>query len=120
MKTLLTRFFIDNWQRKLISLLLAIIIWMMVSHSMTVTKVVQNIPVRVVNLPPEKTIEGMQVNGILNKRISLTMSGNKAAMDELTGKDLEALIDASGKSNEWIATITKKNLVSLNPELDAA
>jgi len=93
---------------------------MVVNHSMTVTKVVQNIPVRVVNLPSEKTIEGMQANGILNKRISLTMSGNKAALDELTGKDLEAVIDASGKSNEWIATITKKNLVSLNPELDAS
>ncbi len=120
MKTLLTRLFIDNWQRKLISLVLAVIIWMIVNHSMTVTKVVQNIPVRVVNLPPEKTIEGMQVNGILNKRVSLTMSGNKAALDELTGKDLEVLIDASGKSNEWIATISKKNIVSLDPEMDAA
>lgn len=120
MKTFLTRLFVDHWHRKLISLILAIIIWLMVNHSMTVTKVVQNIPVRVTNLPPEKTIEGMQVNGILNKRVSLTMSGNKSGLDEITGKDLEVVIDASGKSNEWIATITKKNLVSLNPELDAS
>ena len=85
---------------------------------MTVTKIVHNIPVRVTNLPPEKTIEGMQVNGLLNKRISLTLTGNKAALDEISGKDLEVVIDATGKSNEWIATIGKKNLVSLNPEFD--
>lgn len=120
MKTLLIRLFLENWLRKLISLLLAVVIWLMVNHSMTVTKVVQNIPVRVTHLPPEKTIEGMQANGILNKRISLTLSGNKAALDELTGKDLEVVIDASGKSNEWIATVGKKNLVCLNPEFDAA
>jgi len=120
LKTLLIRLFVENWLRKLISLILAVIIWLMVNHSMTVTKVVQNIPVRVTNLPPEKTIEGMQANGILNKRISLTLSGNKTALDELTGKDLEAVIDASGKSSEWIATVGKKNLVCLNPEFDAA
>ena len=120
MKTLLIRLFIENWQRKLISLVLAMIIWIIVSHSMTTTKVVHNIPVRVTNLPPEKTIEGMQVNGQLNKKISLTLSGNKTALEEISGKDFEIVIDADGKSNEWIATITKKNLVCLNPDLNAA
>jgi len=119
-KTLLIRFFVENWQRKLISLILAMIIWMVVSHSMTTTKVVHSIPVRVTHLPPEKTIEGMQVNGVLNRKISLTLTGNKSALDEVSGKDLEVVIDASGKSNEWIATISKKNIVSLNPEIDSA
>lgn len=54
----------------------------------------------------------------MNKRIVLTVTGNKSAMDELTGKDLEVVIDASGKTDQWIASITKKNLVSLNPDLD--
>jgi len=117
-KTFFLRLFVDNWQRKLISIILAMVIWMVVSHSMTTTKTVSNIPVRVTNLPPEKTIEGMQVNGVLNKRISLTLVGNKSALDEISGKDLEVVIDALGKSNEWIATITKKNLVSLNSEID--
>ncbi len=94
------------------------IIWMMVSHSMTVTKVIPNIPVRVVHLPHEKTIEGMQVNGLLNKRISLTIIGQKAALDELSAKDLEVEIDAKDKGHEWIATITQKNLVSHNPQFD--
>ncbi|MBF8262377.1 MAG: hypothetical protein HW387_42 [Parachlamydiales bacterium] len=118
MKTLLLRFLIDNWQRKLFSLILAMIIWMAVNLSMTMTKIISNIPVRVINMPQEKTIEGMQVNGILNKRIVLTITGNKSVMDDLTSKDLEVVIDAQGKSDQWIASITKKNLASLNPDLD--
>src|SRR5690606_2340401 len=93
-KTLLIRFLIENWPRKLISLILAMIIWMVVSHSMTVTKVVPNIPVRVANLPSDKTIEGMQVSGHLNKRISLSIIGHKTALESLSSKDLEVVIDA--------------------------
>ena len=118
MKTLLIRFFLENWQRKLVSFILAMVIWMIVSQSLTTTKTVHNIPVRVVHLPPEKTIEGMQTNGMLNKKISLTLTGNKLALDDLSGKDLEVEIDSSGKADEWIASITQKNLVSLNPGLD--
>lgn len=117
-KTLLIRLFVENWHRKLISLILAMVIWMVVSHSMTSTKVIHSVPVRVINLPSEKTIEGMQVNGLLNKKIPLTLTGNKSVLDELSGKELEVVIDAAGKSNEWIARISRKNLVSLNPELD--
>lgn len=118
MKTLLRRLFIENWHRKLLSLILATIIWLIINHQMTVTKHIQNIPVRVENLPAEKTIENMQVNGILNKRITLTITANKSIMDDLTGKDLEVVIDANGKPDQWIATIGKKNLVSLNPDID--
>jgi hypothetical protein len=120
MKTLLIRLFIENWPRKLISLILSMLIWMMVSRSMTINKVIPNIPVRVSNLSPDKTIEGMQINGILNKRISLTLVGHKTALDEITGRDLEIVIDAKDKSQEWIALIEKKNLVSLNPDFDIA
>lgn len=120
MRTLLIRLFIENWQRKLISLILAMIIWMVVNHSLTATKTVPNIPVRVTNLSAERTIEGMQVNGILNKKISLSISGHKSALDELSSKDLEVVIDAKDKSQEWIATINQKNLVSLNPSFDPA
>lgn len=118
MKTLLIRLFINHWPRKLISLVLAMIIWMMVSQSMTVTKVVPNIPVRVINLPTGKTIEGMQTNGILSKRITLSLNGHKAALEEISAKDLEIVIDAKDKTHEWIASIDKKNLVSLNPDFD--
>lgn len=118
MKTLLIHLFIDNWPRKVLSLVLAMIIWMLVSHSMTISKIVPNIPVRVSNLPAEKTIEGMQVNGTLSKRISLTLVGHKSAIDEIQAKDLEVIIDAKDKTHEWIASIDKRNLISLNSEFD--
>lgn len=118
MRTLLLRLFVENWQRKLISLILAMIIWMIVSHSMTVSKVIPNIPVRVTHLPPDKTIEGMQVNGLLTQRISLTLVGHKATLDELSAKDLEVVLSAKDKAQEWIATVNEKNLISLNPDFD--
>lgn len=114
MKTLLTRLFLENWLRKLISLILAVIIWLVVARSMTTQKMIQNIPVRVTNLPSEKTIEGMQSNGLLNKRLTLTLIGHKTALDALDPKDLEVVVDAKGQTQEWIAQITEKNLVSLN------
>ncbi len=120
MKTLLTRLFIENWPRKLISLILAIIIWMLVSHSITTSKTIPNIPVRVANLPPNKTIEGMQINGLLDRKVDLTIVGRKSALNEITSKDLEILIDAKDKNQEWIATIDKSNLISLSTVFDAA
>lgn len=120
MKSYLVAFFLENWPRKLIALVLAIIIWLTVNYSMNTVKVVSNIPVRVVNLPTDKTIEGMQVNGILKKRVSLTLTGKKAALDELLSQDLEVVIDAKDQAHEWIATIGQKNLISLNPNFDPA
>jgi hypothetical protein len=38
MKSLLIKLFIENWQRKLISLILAIVIWLMINHSIAITK----------------------------------------------------------------------------------
>ena len=118
MMPLIRRLFFENWLRKLVALLLAIVIWAIVNYSMTVTKLVSNIPVRVINLPREKTIEGMQVNGKLLNRITLTITGNKTVLDDLSSKDLEIILDATGKPNEWIASVSKKQLVSLNPDID--
>ncbi len=120
MISLLKYLFLDNWGRKLISLILAMIIWIVANHSMTATKIVQNIPIRVIHLPEGKTIEGMQANGILNERVSLTIVGNKSALDEVSENDLEIVLDASAKPNEWIASIGKKDLVSLNPDFNPA
>lgn len=118
MKTLLYRLFVQNWQRKLLALVLAMIIWMVVNYQMTVTKQIHNIPVRVNHLPIGKTIENMQVNGLLNKRISLAITANRQVMDDLNPKDLEVIIDARDKPDQWIASITKNNLTSLNPSID--
>lgn len=118
MKTLLTSLFLNNWQRKALSLLLAVIIWLVVNHSLTSTKTIANVPVRIINIPTGKTIEGMQASGRLNKRLTLSLIGNTTLLEELNSNDLEVVIDASNKSDEWIATISKKNLISLNPEID--
>ncbi len=118
MKTLLANLFVANWQRKTVSLILSIIIWLVVNHSLTSTKTLANIPVRVINIPQGKTVEGLQSNSKLNRKLSLTLVGNTNTLDELTSNDLEIIIDAANKPDEWIATISKKNLVSLNPEID--
>ncbi len=118
MKTLLYKLFIEHWPRKLVSIILAVIIWLVVNHTLTATRNISNVPVRIVHLPPGKTVEGMQANGRLAKKLTLTVVGNKALIDELTPSDLEIVVDASDKPDEWIVTVSKKNLLSVNPEID--
>lgn len=118
MKTLLHNLFIRNWQRKCISVVLAVIIWMVVNHSLTTTRTITNIPVRVINIPAGKTLDGLQSSGLLTKRITLTLTGNQKFLDELSANDFEVVLDATDKQDNWIAPISKKNLISLNPDID--
>jgi len=117
MISLLKRLFLDHWQRKVISLILAMIIWMVVNQSMTTSKTVANVSVRVIHLPPGKTIEGMLGNGTLAHKLTLDIVGNKACLEELSSRNLEVVIDAAGQPNEWIANISKKNLACVNAEV---
>ncbi len=118
MKNLLRKLFIDNWQRKTISLLLAIIIWLLVNQSLISSKTISNIPVRIINIPTGKTVVDMQSDGVLSRRVSITLVGTKKLLQELTSSDLEVVIDAQSKKGEWIAPITRRNLSSLNPEVN--
>ncbi len=118
MKTALRKFFFNNWQRKATSVLLAIIIWFFVNQSLTTSKTFSNIPVKVVNIPEGKTVQGLQSTGFLKKRMTMTVVGNKTLIDELSSNDLEVVVDAQGKPDEWTPLITPKNLVSLNPEIE--
>jgi len=118
MITLLRRIFLENWQRKLTSVVLAAIIWFLVNQSLITSRTISNIPVRVINIAAGQTIVDLQANGILTKRHTLTLVGNKQVLDELTPNDLEIVIDAQNKKGEWIASISKRNLTSLNPEID--
>jgi hypothetical protein len=118
MKTLLYKLFIEHWPRKLVSIILAVIIWLVVNHTLTATRNISNVPIRLIHLPPGRTVEGMQANGRLAKKLTLTVVGNKSLIDELTPSDLEIVVDASDKPDEWIVTVSKKNLVSVNPEID--
>lgn len=118
MITLLRRIFLDNWQRKLLSIILAVILWFMVSQSLISTKTFTNIPVRVINIPHGKTVIDLQNDSILANRVSLTLSGNKTFLDELSASDLEVILDAQNRKADWIASINQRNLISINPEFD--
>ena len=118
MNTLLSMLF-NNWQRKGLALLSALIIWLFVNHSIIETKTLSNVPIRVINLPPDKTIQGLLPNRLLTKRVMLTLSGTKDVIKDLEPGDLEVLLDVSTADNDdWVVHIGKKNLVSLNPAID--
>lgn len=118
MKSLLIHLFVQNWRRKLISFILAMIVWLVINHSMTVTKTVHNIPVKVTSRLPDRAVEGMLPSGFLNQRVSLVLTGNKTEFEHLSGNDLMVLLDASDKGDEWVASIDKSKLISLNPNFD--
>lgn len=118
MRTWLLQVIFENWQRKAIALMMAVSIWFLVNSSITLTKTLIDVPVRVVNLPHDKTIPGLLPSGILTQRMTLTLTGNRNVLQDLEPGDLEVIIDASNKGDEWVAEIGKKNLVSLNPEID--
>lgn len=112
-------FFTYNWQRKAVAILTAIVIWFFVNQSITDTKTIPNVPIRIINLPEDKVIPGMQPNGIIGKRIPLKLQGTKNVVDMLEPGDLEVLLDVSAvQQNDWVVQISKKNLVSLNPAID--
>lgn len=118
MKSLLRAIFIDNWRRKLLAFASAIIIWLLVAHSITITQTYTNVPIRVVDIPSNKTIEGLLPNGLLTQQIPITVTGRKEALQALKPEDLEIEISAANKGDQWTTEIARRNLVSLNPEVD--
>lgn len=121
MESIVSQLFFNNWQRKLVALISALIIWAFINHSINATKTIPSVPIRVINLPADKTIHGLLPTGVLSKRITLTLVGTKGVIDEIEPGDVEVLLDASTvDTDEWIVKISKKNLVSLNPEIDLA
>lgn len=118
MKDLLYRFFLKNWPRKLAAFATAVFIWFLVNQTVTVTRTIADVPVRVINLPPDKTALGLLPNGLLNKRISVTVTGSKSVIGDLGAADFEVVINANGHKESWIASISKRNLVSINQALD--
>lgn len=110
MKNIFQRIFLVNWPRKLVAFISAIVIWFLVNQSVTVTKTFSNIPVRIINLPAHKTVSGLTNAQFLNKRISLTLTGEKEAIEELDSSEIEVMINVEGKEESFIAKIDKKNL----------
>lgn len=118
MKTEFWHFLLNNWQRKAIAVIAAIIIWFLVNSSITVTRTYSNIPIRIIDLPAGKTVEGLLPSGLLTERTAITLTGSKNVLQELNSSNLEVVLNARDKGDRWIARIDKGSLVSLNPELD--
>lgn len=117
-KEIFKRLFITNWPRKLVALLTAIIVWLLVSQTLTTTRTIADVPIRITNLPHDKTVVGLLPNGLLNKRISITITGRKSIVNEIRASDIEVLINADGHKESWIAAIDKRNINSLNQQID--
>ncbi|AAF38485.1 hypothetical protein CpB0100 [Chlamydia pneumoniae TW-183] len=114
----LSQLFIRHWPRKVVSLGFAIIIWILVGQSVTITRTLTNVPVRIVDLHPDQTVLGLQKSGFLNKKVSLTITGNKNTVQDLRPSNLEVVISAANHTESWIATIDKHNLVSVDHEIN--
>lgn len=118
MESLIYHLIFYQWQRKLLALFTATVIWFFVSYSITATKTVTSVPIRVINLPTDKTIQGLLPNGFLTKRASLTLTGTKKIIDQLEPGDVEIILDISHLPSSGIVQMNKKNLVSLNPNFN--
>ena len=118
METFIINLFTKNWQRKLFSILAAVLIWTVVNSSITDEKTFTRVPIRIANLPPKKTIRGIMPDGVLDKRMVLTITGNKDVLSHINPQDFEVVLDASDKGDEWVANISKNNIVNLNRDID--
>jgi hypothetical protein len=103
---------------KLFSLFAAIVIWFYVNHAIVEKKIFTKVPIRVVNIPQGKTMRGLLLNNMLDQKLTLSLTGSRDALDRLDSRDLEVVVDCADKGNEWILHVEKKNLVSLNPDVD--
>lgn len=118
MKRVLRRIFLKNWPRKIVAFLSALVIWFLVSQSITVTRTIPDVRVRITNLMEGKTVLGMLPNGFLSKGIAVTVTGTKSVINDLTANDIEVVINAAGREQSWIAKIDRNTVVDLTASGD--
>lgn len=118
MESLINNLIVYQWQRKLWALAAALVVWFFVNYTITSSKTIPSVPIRVINLPTDKTIYGLLPNGFLSKRTPLTLTGTRDVIDQLEPGDLEIIVDVSNLPSDGIVQITKKNLISLNPKIN--
>jgi hypothetical protein len=116
-KYLTTSFLLDGLGRKLFALVIAIVTWLAIYDSITVTKTITRIPIKVINLEENKTVLDLQPSGYLLQRATITVTAPKSMMNLLDSSTLEIIIDATGHMEEWIAEVSRYNLHSLHSEL---
>lgn len=118
MRSLLRKLLLNNWLRKLISLIIAVVIWIIVDQSLSVTKTVDTATIRIHNLPPGKTVHNLLQTGVLNKRIPITLTGQKRYITDITPSDFEVVLSLPENiTDECIIHVGKEHLCSKNPYL---
>ncbi len=108
----------NHWPRKVISLVIAMVIWMVTNASIRETTTLSDIPVRILNLPADMTLQGLGPDGFLNTKISLTITGDRQFIEEVTGKDLLVQFDAADQPSEWNLRVTRDDLISRDGRFD--
>lgn len=112
-------FLSKNWKLKIFAFITAVFMWVFVSQSISETKTIAGVPIRIIHLPYNKTVRGILPTGYLSSRVTLTLSGTRRVIDDLEAGDVEVLLDASTfDSDDYPVQITKKNLISLTPDVD--
>lgn len=117
-KEIFREFFFRNWFRRAAAFILALIIWALVNDSIMVTKVLENVSIKVINIKPDRTIIDLLPDGKLSQGINLTINGPRKKLESVSNKDIEIVIDAADRHDEWVAEINKKSIVSLSPHFD--
>jgi len=107
-----------RWKEKLIAFVSALIIWFFVNQTVVSTKTIPNIPIRIMNIPQDKVISGLLPNGVYQKRVKLTLTGSRQIVENIEPGDLEIVLDATTAPDEWPVELSKRNLISLNPDID--
>jgi YbbR domain-containing protein len=92
----LRHLFLDEFLLKLFSLLLAVVVWLIVTFAsqkeagMT-PRVFSNLPIRV--LSSAEDVRGFKVSP---SEVEVTVQGNANTLQNLTGKDIQAVVDLTG------------------------
>lgn len=118
MRSFLRKLILDNWLRKLISFIIALIIWIVVDQSLSVTKIIETATIRVQDLPQGKTVANLLQSGVLNMQVPIAITGPKRHVADLSANDFDIVITIPENiSDEHIMHVGKEHLRATNPNL---
>lgn len=110
----------DQWQLKLFALCGALIVWFTVNKSILAKTTVRNVPVKVLNISEGKAVKDLLPSGYLAKGVDITIHGVKNLIESIDASDIEVRLDAALHVDDWVATVRKTDLFSVNPDIDIA
>jgi YbbR domain-containing protein len=106
-KNVLERYVVKDWKLKLLSLILAIMLWYVV-FQIGEPKKDLTIPVTISHLP-----KNMMVTKMDSERVFVTVSGRVSLLKDLKDRDVGAVINMSGaKEGEAVFNLSKVNVTA--------